>query len=91
MSAARCPASLRRPTGPTWRPDDIRPFVDHVIGVFGPGRLIFGSDWPVCLLAATYEEVHQVARELLAGLSDAEQARVFGDTAVAVYRLGTSS
>jgi L-fuconolactonase len=41
----------------TWTPADLRPYVDRVIEVFGPERLMFGSDWPVCLLAAPYDEV----------------------------------
>ena len=71
----------------TWRPDDLQPFVDQALDVFGPDRLLFGSDWPVCLLAATYSEVLDAARVTLAGLSSAERAAVFGGNAVAVYRL----
>ena len=69
-----------------WEPSDLAPFVDHVLDVFGPERLIFGSDWPVCLLAASYERVVATARELTADLSDAERAAVFGGNARAVYR-----
>jgi L-fuconolactonase len=73
----------------TWQPADLRPFVDHALETLGPDRVIFGSDWPVCLLAAPYEKVVATARELLegAGLSGREQAAVMGDTAVAVYGL----
>ena len=70
-----------------WGPADLAPFVDHALRTFGPGQLIFGSDWPVCLLAATYEEVAAAARELTAGLSDSERAAVFGGNATAVYGL----
>jgi L-fuconolactonase len=70
-----------------WRPADLRPAVDWVLEVAGPDRLMFGSDWPVCLLAASYETVLATARELTAGLSPAEQAAVFGETARGVYRL----
>jgi L-fuconolactonase len=70
-----------------WRPDDIRPFVDRAIDVFGPDRLIFGSDWPVCLLAATYEQVHDLARASLDGLTGWELDHVFGDNATRIYRL----
>jgi len=64
------------------------PYVDHLLDSFGPGRLMFGSDWPVCTLAASYAEVAALARELLAArLSPDEQAAVFGATAAAVYRL----
>ena len=71
-----------------WRPDDLVPYVDHVIEVFGPRRLLFGSDWPVCLLAASYDRVLTVARETLGGLSASDSRAVFGGTATEVYRLG---
>ena len=71
-----------------WQPSDLAPYVDHVLEIFGPRRLIFGSDWPVCLLAASYDRVMAVAREMLSGLSDADQLAVFGGTAREVYRLG---
>jgi L-fucono-1,5-lactonase len=70
-----------------WRPADLAPFVDHAIRVLGAERLIFGSDWPVCLVAASYAAVLATARELTAGLTDAERTAVFGDNALAVYRL----
>jgi L-fucono-1,5-lactonase len=70
-----------------WTPADLRPYVDHVLGVFGPERLVFGSDWPVCLLAATYDAVLAATREVLDELSPDEKAAVFGGTATAVYRL----
>jgi len=71
----------------TWRPEDVKPFVDHALDVFGPYRLLFGSDWPVCLVAATYGEVLDAARVTLAGLNSDERAAVFGTNAVEVYRL----
>jgi L-fucono-1,5-lactonase len=70
-----------------WRPADFSPYVDHVLDVFGPRRLLFGSDWPVCLLAASYDQVIGLARETLGGLSEDETAAVFGGTATEVYRL----
>jgi L-fuconolactonase len=70
-----------------WRPADLQPFVDHVVEVFGPRRLLFGSDWPVCLLAASYGEVLDVARLTLAALSEPERSAVFGGNAVEVYGL----
>jgi len=70
-----------------WQPADLAPYVDHVLVVFGPRRVLFGSDWPVCLLAASYGRVVETARELLRGLSEAETAAVFDDTATEVYRL----
>jgi L-fuconolactonase len=70
-----------------WRPADLRPFVDRVLEIAGPDRLLFGSDWPVCLLAAPYDVVLATARDLIATLSPSEQAAILGETAVAVYRL----
>ena len=71
-----------------WTVDELRPYVDHALAVFGPGRLLFGSDWPVCLLAASYEAVVSAATALTDGLSGAERAQLFGGTAEDVYRLG---
>ncbi len=70
-----------------WTPADLAPFVDHAVAVLGSERLIFGSDWPVCLLAAPYPRVVATARQLTAGLSASEQAAVFGENARTVYRL----
>jgi len=71
----------------SWRAADLQPFVDHAIGVFGPERLVFGSDWPVCLLAATYADVVDTARALLAGLTDSERDAVMGRNAIRIYGL----
>jgi L-fuconolactonase len=60
---------------------------DTVLEAFGPDRVMFGSDWPVCLLAASYARVMELARTLTAGLSEAERAAVFGETAARVYRV----
>lgn len=71
--------------GPQWTADDFRPYVDVALEAFGPERLMVGTDWPVCLLAASYEEVLVVAEELTSGLSAAERDLVFGGTAERVY------
>jgi L-fuconolactonase len=68
-----------------WSEGDLGPYVEGVLEWFGPARLMFGSDWPVCLLAAPYAEVIATARALLEGLSSTEQAAVFGGTAIDVY------
>ncbi|MBB5892188.1 amidohydrolase family protein [Kutzneria kofuensis] len=68
-----------------WTVADLRPYVEVVLDAFGPDRLMFGSDWPVCLLRATYAEVVEAAEELVEGLSEAERAAVFGGTAARVY------
>jgi len=73
--------------GPNWSVDDLRPYADHLLEAFGPARVLFGSDWPVCLLRASYEEVVSVAESLTAGLTVDERAAVFGGNAGAWYRL----
>jgi len=71
----------------SWRPADLQPFVDAAIDIFGPDRLMFGSDWPVCLLAATYDGVLEAARSTTASLSPGERDQLFGETARRVYGL----
>jgi L-fucono-1,5-lactonase len=70
-----------------WRVDDLTRYSDTVLAVFGPGRLMFGSDWPVCTLVASYAEVADIAGQLTGKLSESEQAAVFADTATRVYGL----
>ncbi|MGW0390445.1 amidohydrolase family protein [Streptomyces sp. NPDC003042] len=74
----------------SWTVDDLRPYADTVLDAFGPGRLMFGSDWPVCRLAATYAEVVAAAGDVTAGLSPAERRDVFTGTAVRTYGLVTA-
>jgi L-fuconolactonase len=71
-----------------WTVEDLRPFVETAVELFGPQRLMFGSDWPVCLVAATYGQVVDAVRATLPPLSPAESAAVFGGTAERVYSLG---
>ena len=71
----------------SWRTSDFRPYVAAALDLFSPSRLMFGSDWPVCELAGTYAQVHQLARELTSDLSSSEQAAIFGTTASRFYRL----
>lgn len=71
----------------TWTTDDLRPYADVVLDAFGPSRVMFGSDWPVCLLAASYRQVVRTTEELTSALSAAERAEVFGGTAARAYRL----
>jgi L-fuconolactonase len=73
-----------------WKLDDLRPFAEHALTCFGSERLLFGSDWPVCLLAAPYAHVVDAARELLAGLSADERRAVLHDNAVRIYALATA-
>ncbi|MGW0904659.1 amidohydrolase family protein [Streptomyces sp. NPDC002853] len=71
----------------TWTVDDLRPYADTVLDAFGPDRLMFGSDWPVCTLAATYPEVVDAARQLTETLTAGERAALFAGTATRVYGL----
>jgi L-fuconolactonase len=71
----------------TWTAADLAPFVDVAIETFGPKRLLFGSDWPVCLLAGSYGDVFGAARKVVSGLTADEIAAVFGGNAIEVYGL----
>ncbi|MFX3680151.1 amidohydrolase family protein [Oceaniradius stylonematis] len=71
-----------------WRPKDLEPYVDHVVGLFGPDRLMFGSDWPVCLQAGSYAEALQALRAILDGrLTEAARDAVYGLNALRFYDL----
>ena len=74
-----------------WRASGIERYAARLLEAFGPGRLLFGSDWPVCTLAASYAEVLELARSAIAGLSAAEQAAVLGGNARRVYALADGS
>lgn len=71
----------------TWTVAQLRPYVRRALAVFGARRLVFGSDWPVCLLAASYSRVMDAARGALGEISEADSARIFGGNAIALYRL----
>jgi L-fuconolactonase len=72
----------------SWTVDDLRPFVEQVREWFGIERLMFGSDWPVCLLAADgYSDVIDATREALGEISDDEARAVFGANAQSFYGL----
>lgn len=73
-----------------WRVEDLAPYCAVAIETFGVSRLIFGSDWPVCTLAATYASVVGCTTELLRMLAPHERDQVFGDNARCAYRLATS-
>ncbi|PTM93848.1 amidohydrolase family protein [Streptomyces sp. VMFN-G11Ma] len=71
----------------SWSIDDLRPYAETALDAFGPDRLMFGSDWPVCTDRASYGEVLSATRELTAGLSPTEHAQLFETTATRVYGL----
>ena len=70
-----------------WRAEDFRPYLDVVGAAFGAERLMFGSDWPVCTLAGSYAQVHQLAAEFARSFSAEARAKFFGGNAVDFYRL----
>ena len=73
--------------GPDWSVARLRPYVDHILAVFGPDRIMWGSDWPVCLLRASYSDWHGAALKLTEHLSEPEKAQIFGGTAARFYGL----
>lgn len=70
-----------------WTTDDLKPYVDIALESFGPDRLMYGSDWPVCELAGSYSQVFEATRSLTLQLSESEQQKIFQDTARAFYNL----
>lgn len=70
-----------------WQPVEFRPFLEVALTAFGPERLMFGSDWPVCLLSADYADVAAIVKDFIAPLSPAEQAQIWGGTASRFYTL----
>lgn len=71
--------------GLDWKPTTVLPYARYVLQKFGPDRVMFGSDWPVCTLAASYQTVAALAESAVLGLTEAERAEVFAGTARRVY------
>ncbi|MGB5271792.1 MAG: amidohydrolase family protein [Eudoraea sp.] len=70
-----------------WRQEDFSPFMEVVLDAFGWQRLLYGSDWPVCLLGGSYKEVITIVRDYISKLSDHERAGIMGQNAVNFYSL----
>ena len=70
-----------------WTSADLKPYVETALEAFGPSRCMFGSDWPVCELAAPYESVFSALNELLGRVTESEQKQIFGETAKRFYGL----
>lgn len=70
-----------------WTIEHLRPYVDHLLSTFGPERLVWGSDWPVCLLASSYDRWVETTDRLLEGLSSEEKDAVLGLNALRAYGL----
>lgn len=71
----------------SWTPEDLRPYVETVLGIFGTERVMFGSDWPVSLLAAEYGQVKSALEAALPPLTAAQEAPIFGGNAIRFYQL----
>jgi L-fuconolactonase len=71
----------------TWTPAQLKPYFDVVLEAFGPSRLMFGTDWPVCLVGVGYQQWFEVLKRVISSLSANEQNAIMGENAVSVYRL----
>ncbi len=88
QTAAYCKLSgLVTEASTDWTVAELKPYVDHLIDCFGSDRLIWGSDWPVCTLAAPYDRWVEATEELLSGLSGDERQQIMGENAKRAYRL----
>jgi L-fuconolactonase len=83
---ARCKISGLVTEADSANPDVLKQYVDHLLQCFGPRRLMWGSDWPVCEAVCSYNAWYGVARDLLDTLSASERDAVFGDVATDFYR-----
>jgi len=70
-----------------WTTENLRPYVDHLLDTFGPQRLIWGSDWPVCTLASSYDRWVDTTETLLATQTDADRVAILGGNAANFYNL----
>jgi L-fuconolactonase len=70
-----------------WNYEDILPYMEIALDLFGPQKLMFGSDWPVCLVAGEYERVWETVNQFTDALSAGEKERIFGGTAQEFYRI----
>jgi L-fuconolactonase len=70
-----------------WKKEDFKPYIDVVVEAFGINRIMFGSDWPVCLVAASYDEMLGIAEDYFSSFSKEEQERFFGLNAIRFYNL----
>lgn len=71
----------------SWKPQQITPYMDLVLDCFGPERMMYGSDWPVCLVAGNYGEVKDLVVDFIDTLSQTEKAAIMGDNAITFYNL----
>jgi L-fuconolactonase len=70
-----------------WKKEDFKPYLDVVVEAFGTNRVMFGSDWPVCLVAASYKEMLSIVEDYFSSFSKEEQEKIFGLNAIGFYNL----
>jgi L-fuconolactonase len=70
-----------------WTPESIKPYMEHVLDAFGTDRLLYGSDWPVCLVAASYGQVKRLVTDFIKELTRSEQEAIMGGNAIKWYKL----
>jgi L-fuconolactonase len=70
-----------------WTPEQIEPYMLLALNAFGTDRIMYGSDWPVCLVAGNYQKVKSIVTDFIAGLSETEQKSVMGENAIQFYNL----
>ena len=71
-----------------WQPEQFRPYLDSVFEAFGPSRLMYGSDWPVCLFAGSYAQAFRLVDDYARGLTAAERTGLFGGNCQKFYFAG---
>ncbi|MGB6153739.1 MAG: amidohydrolase family protein [Pricia sp.] len=71
----------------SWTPKQLHPYLHHSLEIFGSERLMFGSDWPVCLVAGDYSDVKNVVTDFISGLGENDQRSIMGENAASFYRL----
>src|SRR5262249_61291851 len=70
-----------------WKLDELAPVVNHTLEVFGPDRVMFGGDWPVCTMTSTYRQWVEALKQIVKDRKDEEQKKLFHDNAVKFYGL----
>lgn len=70
-----------------WTPSQLLPYIEVILEAFGPDRLLFGSDWPVCLVATTYTNWVNLVRKNITSYTETEQAKIMGENALRLYQL----
>ena len=71
----------------TWSPEQIHPYMDTALEAFGSKRILFGSDWPVCLVAGNYSKIKKLTTDFISQLSQIEQNSIMGNNAIEFYNL----